>query len=122
MRNSRCGANFRKPVSQISDRAKRYRAHSPGCRPDGPKVCFKCGSKRFVVPDHIDGNESNGRKSNLRWACKSHNTIFGKRMAKAGKGVRTRQYNPKTRAIVSAYQLTAGGRKIRKATRVTFSD
>jgi len=91
----RCGANFRKPVSHISDRAKRYRAHSPGCRPSGPKVCFKCGSRRFVVPDHIDGDESNGRRSNLRWACKSHNTILGKKMAKAGKGVRTRQYNPR---------------------------
>jgi hypothetical protein len=90
----RCGANFRKPVSEISDRAKRYRAHSAGCRPKGPKVCFKCGSRRFVVPDHIDGDESNGRRSNLRWACKSHNTILGKKMAKAGKGVRTRQYNP----------------------------
>jgi hypothetical protein len=91
---SRCGAGFRKPVQEISDRAKRYRAHSPGCRPKGPKVCFKCGSRRNVVPDHIDGDESNGKRSNLRWACKSHNTILGKQMAKAGKGVRTRQYNP----------------------------
>jgi hypothetical protein len=90
----RCGARFRKPVETISDRAKRYRAHQPGCRPDGPKVCYKCGSRRFVVPDHIDGDESNGRKSNLRWACKRHNTIHGKAMAKAGRGVRTRQYNP----------------------------
>jgi hypothetical protein len=90
----RCGARNRKLVSEITDRAKRYRAHTPECRPDGPKRCFKCGSRRFVVPDHIDGDESNGRKSNLRWACKSHNTILGKRMAKAGKGKRTRQFNP----------------------------
>jgi hypothetical protein len=81
-------------VGQISDRAKRYRAHSPGCEPSGPRKCFKCGSRRNVVPDHIDGDESNGRRSNLRWACKRHNTILGKKMAKAGKGVRTRQYNP----------------------------
>ena len=93
----RCGANFRKSVENISDRAKRYRAHSPGCRPKGPKVCFKCGSRRFVVPDHIDGDESNGRASNLRWACKRHNTILGKRIAKQGRGVRTRQYNPNER-------------------------
>lgn len=90
----RCGAKFRKPVENISDRAKRYRAHSEGCRPKGPKVCFKCGSRRFITIDHADGDESNGRPSNLRWACKSHNTILGKKMAKAGKGVRTRQYNP----------------------------
>jgi hypothetical protein len=93
----KCGARFRKPVSQISDRAKRYRAHTPECRPLGPKRCFKCGSRQNVVPDHKDGNESNGKRSNLRWACKSHNTILGKAMAKAGKGVRTRQYNPKRR-------------------------
>jgi hypothetical protein len=81
-------------VEKISDRAKRYRAHTPGCRPKGPKVCAICGSKRNVVPDHRDGNESNGRASNLRWLCKRHNTKLGKKMAKAGKGVRTRQYNP----------------------------
>jgi hypothetical protein len=91
----RCGARFRKPVTEISDRAKRYRAHSPGCRPNGPKVCYKCGSRRNVVVGHADGDESNGRKSNLRWECKRHNTIHGKAMAKAGKGVRTRQYNPR---------------------------
>ena len=104
----RCGARFRKPVSEISDRAKRYRAHSPGCRPKGPKVCFKCGSRRFVVPDHIDGDESNGRPSNLRWACKSHNTILGKKMAKAGKGVRTRQYNPKHLKVHKGCRNTSG--------------
>jgi hypothetical protein len=93
----RCGAHFRKSVHKISDRAKRYRAHSPGCRPAGPKRCAIFGCKtptQNVVPDHIDGDESNGRRSNLRWLCKSHNTMLGKKMAKAGKGVRTRQYNP----------------------------
>jgi hypothetical protein len=95
----RCGANFRKPVSQISDRAKRYRAHSPGCRPDGLKACYKCGSRRNVVIGHIDGDESNGRKSNLRWECKRHNTIHGKAMAKQGRGVRTRQYNPGAKTL-----------------------
>ena len=100
---SRCGARNRKPVTEISDRAKRYRAHAPECRPDGPKRCFKCGSQRFVVPDHKDGDESNGRKSNLRWACKRHNTILGKKMAKAGKGVRTRQYNPEGYRVEQVY-------------------
>jgi hypothetical protein len=95
----RCGLRFRKSVQSITDRAKRYRAHSPGCRPLGPKLCFKCGSRRNVVPDHKDGDESNGKRSNLRWACKSHNTILGKAMAKAGKGVRTRQYNPTERPL-----------------------
>jgi ribosome-binding protein aMBF1 (putative translation factor) len=46
------------------------------------------------VVDHIDGDESNGNARNLRWLCKSCNTRLGKAMARAGKGKRTRQYNP----------------------------
>ena len=83
-----------KPVDQITDRAKRYRANRPENRPNGPKVCAYCGSKRNVVIDHKDGNESNGRRSNLAWACKSCNTKKGIAFARAGRGVRTRQYNP----------------------------
>jgi hypothetical protein len=33
----KCGSNFRKPVSQISDRAKRYRAHSAGMQAEWPE-------------------------------------------------------------------------------------
>lgn len=84
----------RKPVSQITDRAKRYRAVRVLNSLKREKRCFRCGSKRFLVPDHKDGDESNNAPSNLRWACKSCNTLLGKRMAKAGRGVRTRQYNP----------------------------
>lgn len=91
---SGCGQAWRKPVESISDRAKRYRAHSPGCRPNGPKVCALCGSKRYIVVDHADGDESNWRPSNLRYLCKSCNTAEGAAMAKSGKGVRTRQFNP----------------------------
>lgn len=91
-----CGARFRKPVTEISDRAKRYRANTPECRPRAPKKCFWCKTTRGqIVPDHRDGNESNTRPGNLVWACKSCNTKRGKAMAKAVKGVRTRQYNPK---------------------------
>ena len=90
----KCGARNRKPVGQITDRAKRYRASTPECRPAGPKRCEICGSTRFVVPDHRDGNESNTRPGNLRWLCKAHNTSEGKRLVREGKGVRTRQYNP----------------------------
>ena len=104
----RCGANFRKPVSEITDRAKRYRAHSAGCRPKGPKVCFECGSRRFITIDHKDGDESNGKPSNLRYACKSHNTSLGMKMAKAGKGVRTRQYNPKHLKVHKGCRKTSG--------------
>ncbi len=89
-----CGASTRKPVNEITDRAKRYRAHQPECRPPGPAKCALCGSSRFVVIDHKDSDESNGSPENLRWLCKSCNTRLGRTMARKGKGVRTRQYNP----------------------------
>lgn len=86
-------------MSQITDRAKRYRANTPECRPKGPKVCHWCktGRARQYVPDHVDGDESNNSPKNLVWACKGCNTKRGKAMARAGKGVRTRQYNPSRR-------------------------
>ncbi len=58
-----------------------------------------CGSTRFVVVDHIDGDESNGEPKNLRWLCKSCNTKLGIAMARAGTGKRTRQYNPAARTL-----------------------
>jgi hypothetical protein len=78
----------------VSDRAKRYRANQPGCRPSGLKKCKLCGSRSDVMVDHVDGNESNGRKSNLRWLCRSCNNTLGAEMAKTGQGRRTVQYNP----------------------------
>jgi hypothetical protein len=89
-----CGASTRKPANEITDRAKRYRAHQPECRPPGPAKCALCGSSRFVVIDHKDGDESNGLPESLRWLCKRCNTRLGRTMARQGKGVRTRQYNP----------------------------
>ena len=61
-----CGASWRKPSDEISDRAKRYRAQHPECRPPGPAKCALCGSTRFLVIDHKDGDESNGDPDNLR--------------------------------------------------------
>jgi hypothetical protein len=81
---------------RVSDRAKRYRANQPGCKPRGVKKCKLCGSKSDLMIDHIDGNESNGRKSNLRWLCRSCNTLVGAEMARTGTGRRTVQYNPGT--------------------------
>ncbi|HEV2378380.1 MAG TPA: HNH endonuclease signature motif containing protein [Terriglobia bacterium] len=89
-----CGASWRKPVHQITDRAKRYRATAPECRPPGPAQCAICGSNRFLVVDHIDSDESNGDPDNLRWLCKSCNTRLGLAMARAGAGTRTHQFNP----------------------------
>ena len=94
-----CGAFWRKPAHQITDRAKRYRANTPECCPALPRICALCGSTRFVVIDHIDGDESNGAPRNLRWLCKSCNTRFGLALARAGFGKRTRQYNPGARTL-----------------------
>ena len=96
---SEYGASWRKPTHEITDRAKRYRANAPDCRPPLPARCALCNSTRFVVVDHIDGDESNGAPDNLRWLCKSCNTKLGKAMARAGKGKRTRQYNPGARTL-----------------------
>jgi len=93
------GARWRKAAHQITDRAKRYRANAPECCPPPPRRCELCRSRRFVVVDHIDGDESNGAPYNLRWLCKSCNTKLGLAMARAGIGKRTRQCNPGARTL-----------------------
>lgn len=109
----KCGARFRKSVSKITDRAKRYRANTPECLPIGPRRCSRirngklCGSKRNLVVGHKDGNESNSRRSNLEWECKSCNTYFGKRDAKMGRGERTRQYNPTRKQLINLIRVAA---------------
>jgi 5-methylcytosine-specific restriction endonuclease McrA len=82
----------RKAVDEITDRAKRYRANARP--PAGLRRCELCGSTRNVVIDHRDGNESNGRRRNLRWLCQGCNISEGARNARLGRGVPTRQYNP----------------------------
>lgn len=88
-----CGG--RKPVELITDRAKRYRANSEGCRPKGARVCAYCGSKKNVEVGHIDGNEDHTYPSNLAWTCKSCNAGIAAVHKQLGKGKRTRQLNPK---------------------------
>lgn len=84
--------NWRKPTEEITDRAKRY--HAQKAIGNKPKRCALCGSTRFLVIDHCDGDESNGAPGNLPWLCKSCNTRRGAAMARAAQRVRTRQYNP----------------------------
>lgn len=83
------------PVELITDRAKRYRANSEQCKPDGPKVCA-CGSKTNIGVGHLDGNEDNGARKNLAWQCKRCNALQLHADKAAGRGKRTRQYNPQT--------------------------
>jgi hypothetical protein len=53
-----------------------------------------CGSTRFLVVDHRDGDKHNDQPGNLRWLCKSDNTRLRFAMARDGQARRTRQYNP----------------------------
>lgn len=87
-----CGRDWRKPADVITDRAHRYRAQQ--CIPPGPRRCALCGSTRFLVVDHRDGNEWNDTPSNLRYLCKADNTRLGLRAARLGVSRRTRQFNP----------------------------
>lgn len=87
----------------VTDRAQRYRAQGNVL---GPRRCELCGSQRFLVVDHRDGDEWNDRPSNLRWLCKSCNTRLGAKMARHGKGRRTRQYNAGARSL-GAYVTAA---------------
>ena len=87
-----CGSAFRKPGGEISDRGHRYRAQR--AIPCGPRRCALCGSKRFLVADHVDSDESNDDPANIRTLCKSCNTLLGIAAAKAGKGRRVNQMNP----------------------------
>lgn len=101
----------RKPVSQITDRAKRYRANVD--MPAGRKLCNYCGSRRNLGVDHVDGDESHGHPDNLAWACKSCNAIKAAIQKRLGIGRRTRQYNPrKSRGRVSG-QMQAYGNAIK---------
>lgn len=85
--------------SNVSDRAKRYRANQPACQPSGERRCALCKSRHQLMVDHRDGDESNGAKANLRWLCRSCNTREGAKMARTGKGRRTAQYNPGAKTL-----------------------
>jgi hypothetical protein len=89
-----------KSVSQISDRAKRYRANRVHTK---RKRCEECGSKRNLGVGHRDGDEANNRPSNLFTQCKSCNGKQAARDKRMGRGVRTRQYNPDDYKIQQIY-------------------
>lgn len=82
----------RKPVGQITDRAKRYRANQD--IPEGPRGCGFCGAKRDLGVDHIDGYEEHGEPENLLWLCRSCNQLKAAVFKAQGIGRATDQYNP----------------------------
>ena len=82
--------NPRKPVDDITDRAKRYRANEDV---QGPKKCVFCGKRGDMVL-HLSGDESDGERKNLAWGCRSCNGKLSAAWKRLGSPVRTRQYNP----------------------------
>jgi hypothetical protein len=76
----------------VTDRALRYRANRNA--PPGPRRCHYCGTRRNVEIEHVDGFEENGAPENLTWSCRRCNTKKGAVFARAGRGRRTRQFNP----------------------------
>jgi|YNPMSStandDraft_1061717.scaffolds.fasta_scaffold09488_5 hypothetical protein len=92
----------RKPVELITDRAKRYRANRNA--PPGERRCAYCGAPRPRDIDHVDGDESNNNPENLVYACRSCNVRKGQVFARAGLGVRTRQFNPHGKGATSLGQ------------------
>ncbi len=97
-----CGARFvrkppnssmqLKPASDLTDRAKRYRAQRNP--PPGRKICNFCASRKNIDIDHVTGNESDGAPDNLIYLCRTCNTQKGVIQARNRIGIRTRQYNP----------------------------
>jgi hypothetical protein len=89
----------RKPVEDITDRAKRYRAQQ---NVPGPKKCVICGSARNpgkLQVMHLSGDESDGDRKNLGYGCRSCNGKLSAAWKRIGSPVRTRQYNPSGDAI-----------------------
>jgi hypothetical protein len=89
----------------LTDRAKRYRAQKS--KPNGPKRCNFCTSRRNIDIDHIDGDESDGTPANLMYLCRSCNTTKGFIQARNRVGVRTRQYNPNERPTLAKFKHAA---------------
>lgn len=94
-----------KHVSEITDRAKRYRASRAHklktrceCTARNHGHGFVCGSRDSLGVGHKDGDESNGRNSNLFTVCKSCNGMQAHDDKRKGRGVRTRQFNPKSKS------------------------
>lgn len=81
-----------KPVTLITDRAKRYRAvkNAP------PRhSCYLCGNPKAADVEHIDGHEANNEPANLAWSCRSCNVKKGRHFARNGFGSKTNQRNPR---------------------------
>jgi hypothetical protein len=96
---------FPKPVGEITDRAKRYRAQS---NVTGPKKCVLCGAGpkggRPLDVMHLSGDESDGDGKNLAYGCRTCNSTLAAAFKRIGSKVRTRQYNPASKTVPTFQQ------------------
>lgn len=94
-----------RPATEISDRAKRYRAQH---EVEGPERCVLCGKgpdgERPLDVMHLSGDEADGDKRNLAYGCRSCNATLAAAFKKWGSKVRTVQYNPAKKAVPSFQQ------------------
>lgn len=104
-----------KPVAEISDRAKRYRANSEENRPPGPKRCAFCGARENVIVGHLNGVEDDGAPDNLMWTCRRCNAQQAALLKRKGLGKRISQMNPARRrgSMTRAQLYSAYGESIR---------
>lgn len=93
-----------KPVGEITDRAKRYRAQQ---NVTGPKKCVVCGKGGKLDVMHLSGDESDGDRKNLAYGCRTCNSTLSARWKALGSKVRTRQYNPGKVTGVPTFQQYA---------------
>lgn len=77
--------------SNLTDRAKRYRAQNAV---RGERRCVLCNARGRLDVMHLDGNESNGEPQNLAHGCRSCNGKLAAAFKRIGAGVPTNQYNP----------------------------
>ena len=77
--------------SNLTDRAKRYRAQNAV---RGERRCVLCNARGRLDVMHLDGNESNGEAQNLAHGCRSCNGKLAAAFKRIGAGVPTNQYNP----------------------------
>jgi hypothetical protein len=91
----------RKPVGEITDRAKRYRAQK---NVPGPKRCVICNGNRDLQVMHLSGDESDGEPKNLAYGCRSCNGKLSAAWQRLGSPIRTRQYNPSSGSVPSLGQ------------------
>lgn len=89
----------RRPVAEITDRAKRYRANRDV--EGDTAICHYCGGRGTMI-HHIDGNESHGQAGNLVAVCRPCNHLADAVLKAAGLGRPTNQFNPKKKSSAAS--------------------